>query len=49
MGDASSHRRLLCDVYMTRRLLTAIAAALVVYGGVLYGLTQADGDIEADW
>lgn len=34
---------------MTRRLLTAIAAALVVYGGVLYGLTQADGDIEADW
>ena len=34
---------------MTRRLLTAIAAALVIYGGILYGLTQADGDIEADW
>ena len=34
---------------MTRILLTAIAAALVIYGGIFYGLTQADGDIEADW
>lgn len=34
---------------MTRRLLAVAAAALVIYGGILYGLTQADGDIEADW
>ena len=29
---------------MTRRLLTVIAAALVIYGGIFYGLTQADDD-----
>lgn len=49
MGDAYTNLRLLCDVLMRRKLLTALAAALTIYGGVLYGLTQADGDIEADW
>ena len=34
---------------MTRRLLTAIAAALVIYGGIFYGLTQAQDDELADW
>lgn len=35
---------------MTRRLLTALAAALVIYGGVFYGITQAlDNDFQADW
>lgn len=31
---------------MIRKLLTVIAAALVIYGGIFYGLTQAqDGSI----
>ena len=35
---------------MTRRLLTVIAAALVAYGGIFYGITQAlDNDFQADW
>ena len=35
---------------MTRRLLTAIAAALVVYGGIFYtAIRILDCDIEADW
>ena len=29
---------------MTRHLLTAICAALVIYGGIFYGLTQADDE-----
>lgn len=29
---------------MTRRILTVIAAAFVIWGGVFYGLTQADDD-----
>ena len=35
---------------MPRRLLTVIAAALVIYGGIFYGITQAlDNDFQADW
>jgi len=34
---------------MTRRLLIAVAAALVIWGGVFYGITQAlDNDFQAD-
>ena len=35
---------------MTRHLLTALCAALVIYGGIFYGITQAlDNDFQADW
>lgn len=33
---------------MRRRILTAFCAALVIYGGIFYALTQQH-DIEADW
>jgi hypothetical protein len=29
---------------MPRRILTVIAAALVIYGGIFYQLTQVDDD-----
>ena len=35
---------------MTRHLLTALCAALVIYGGVFYAAIRIlDCDIEADW
>jgi len=35
---------------MRRKLLTALAAALTIYGGIFYGITQAlDNDFQADW
>ena len=29
---------------MTRKLLTVLAAALVIYGGIFYGITHANDD-----
>ena len=34
---------------MPRLFLIVICAALVIYGGIFYGLTQAQDDELADW
>lgn len=50
MGNAHRHQRLLCDVLMTRKLLTVIAAALTIWGGIFYTYVHAwDDDLEVDW